>query len=220
LGLIMSENAARENQGAGDDSGGGAPADGRVRRAALLTAELAEDCTTKMFRSPMDGPQLCQCWPHVSGCGKAYRSSRAPPMRPQPWLLMLLPCAPVALPPLSDPGPVPSASSTAGGTESDTPLGVSSTTTSSQRPKVRDRRQGSNSVTLAAPRSHAKLCALSCPRRSLGHRHYHVDGYGSTASRRGHASATVAASRSAWGGRVASRPHRVQGSRPCPWVDL
>ena len=58
---------------------------------------------------------------------------------------------PVDVPPPSDPGSGPSASSTAGGTEFDTPLGVSSTTTSLRRPKVRDRPQGSNSVTLFHP---------------------------------------------------------------------
>jgi pyruvate/2-oxoglutarate dehydrogenase complex dihydrolipoamide acyltransferase (E2) component len=51
----MSENAAPENQGPGDGLGGSI-ADGRVRRAALLTAALAEDCAIKMFTERADGP--------------------------------------------------------------------------------------------------------------------------------------------------------------------
>ena len=52
----MSENEFRVNQEAGDESGGAAPADGRVHRAALLTDALAEDCTTKMFTLRANGP--------------------------------------------------------------------------------------------------------------------------------------------------------------------
>ena len=51
----MSENAAPENEGPGDGLGGSI-ADGRVRRAALLTAALAEDCAIKMFTERADGP--------------------------------------------------------------------------------------------------------------------------------------------------------------------
>ena len=54
--INISENAARVNQETGDESGGAAPADGRARRAALLTTELAEDCATKMFTERADGP--------------------------------------------------------------------------------------------------------------------------------------------------------------------
>ena len=52
----MSENTARENQEAGDDLSGGTSTDGRVCRAARLTAELAEECATKMFTERADGP--------------------------------------------------------------------------------------------------------------------------------------------------------------------
>ena len=52
----MSENAAPVNQGTGDENGEGVSADGRVRRAALLTRELAEDCAKKMFAERSDGP--------------------------------------------------------------------------------------------------------------------------------------------------------------------
>ena len=51
----MSENSAPNNLGAGDELRG-ATADGRVRRAVLLTAELAEDCATKMFTEHAGGP--------------------------------------------------------------------------------------------------------------------------------------------------------------------
>jgi hypothetical protein len=54
--LNMSENEFLVNQEAGDESGGAAPADGRVYRAALLTDALAEDCTTKMFTLRANGP--------------------------------------------------------------------------------------------------------------------------------------------------------------------
>mmetsp|Transcript_74358 Transcript_74358/g.147766 ORF Transcript_74358/g.147766 Transcript_74358/m.147766 type:complete len:112 (+) Transcript_74358:177-512(+) len=47
--LDMSENAAPQQLAAGDDESGGSGADARVHRAALLTLELAEECSTKMF---------------------------------------------------------------------------------------------------------------------------------------------------------------------------
>ena len=53
----MAENAAPDkHQGAGDEIGGSRTADVRVHRAALLTAELAENCATKMFTERADGP--------------------------------------------------------------------------------------------------------------------------------------------------------------------
>ena len=52
----MSENAARQQLAAGDHEGGGSGADSQVRRAALLTLELAKECATKMFTERADGP--------------------------------------------------------------------------------------------------------------------------------------------------------------------
>ena len=54
--LDMSENAAPQQLGAGDDEGGGSTADAQVRRAALLTPQLAEICAIKMFRERTEGP--------------------------------------------------------------------------------------------------------------------------------------------------------------------
>ena len=49
LALVMSENRAPRENGAGDDLSALSSADVRVQRAALLTAELAEICATNMF---------------------------------------------------------------------------------------------------------------------------------------------------------------------------
>ena len=68
----MSENEFRVNQEAGDESGGAAPADGRVHRAALLTDALAEDCTTKMFTLRANGP-------HALGIAARLRVRRCAP---------------------------------------------------------------------------------------------------------------------------------------------
>ena len=61
--LDMSENAAPQQLGAGDDEGGGSTADARVRRATLLTLELAEDCATKMFTQRVNGPHALEIDP-------------------------------------------------------------------------------------------------------------------------------------------------------------
>jgi len=53
---IMSENAARQNQGAGDHHQASICADVLPRRAKLLTTELAEECATKLFTERADGP--------------------------------------------------------------------------------------------------------------------------------------------------------------------
>ena len=55
LVLIMSENAAPQDLGAGDHSPTSTCADGPRRRAKLLTTELAVECATKMFAQRADG---------------------------------------------------------------------------------------------------------------------------------------------------------------------
>ena len=52
----MSENSAPQQLGAGDDEDGGTTADARVRRAALLTLELADECAKEMFTERAGGP--------------------------------------------------------------------------------------------------------------------------------------------------------------------
>ena len=54
--LIMSENAAPQNQGAGDESSAVIGADGPRRRVKLLTTELAQECATEMFTQLANGP--------------------------------------------------------------------------------------------------------------------------------------------------------------------
>ena len=100
--------------------------------------------------SPQDGEHHDRCQEGGGRRGKASRTSRTPAtVRVLAFGMAVAYVGCTTL--LCDPGPVPSAPSTAGGTEFDTPLGVSSTTTSSRRPKVRDRTQGSNSATLFHP---------------------------------------------------------------------
>ena len=60
LVLIMSENAAPQKHGAGDDISSSSSADVRVQRDALLTEELAENCDMKMFMLHADGSHLSQ----------------------------------------------------------------------------------------------------------------------------------------------------------------
>ena len=56
----MSENAAPQKHGAGDDISSSSSADVRVQRDALLTEELAENCDMKMFMLHADGSHLSQ----------------------------------------------------------------------------------------------------------------------------------------------------------------
>ena len=56
LALIMAKNQAPRENGAGDDDTASSSSDVRVHQAALLTAELAENCATNMFTLHADGP--------------------------------------------------------------------------------------------------------------------------------------------------------------------
>ena len=66
LVLIMAENHAPRENGAGDDHTASISSDVRVHRAALLTAELAEICATIMFTLHADGPHATNV-PTVAG---------------------------------------------------------------------------------------------------------------------------------------------------------
>ena len=56
----MSENQAPRENGAGDDLSATSATNARGQREAVLTAELAEDCATKMFMLRADGPHATE----------------------------------------------------------------------------------------------------------------------------------------------------------------
>ena len=60
VALIMSENQAPRENGAGDDLSATSATNARGQREAVLTAELAEDCATKMFMLRADGPHATE----------------------------------------------------------------------------------------------------------------------------------------------------------------
>ena len=66
LVLIMAENHAPRENGAGDDHTASISSDVRVHRAALLTAELAEICAKNMFTVRAEGPHATEA-PTLAG---------------------------------------------------------------------------------------------------------------------------------------------------------
>ena len=80
--LDMSENAAPQQLAAGDDGQVDNTADARVRRAALLTLQLAEACATKMFTERADGPHssaidLVSVFPTIEEIGIGREAAKA-----------------------------------------------------------------------------------------------------------------------------------------------
>ena len=62
----MAKNQAPRENGAGDDDTASSSSDVRVHQAALLTAELAENCATNMFTLHADGPHATNV-PTIAG---------------------------------------------------------------------------------------------------------------------------------------------------------